>query len=50
LETVPETPHRARVDADQLDDEAAWIAAYRRTLEDRRNRLWEFLEHTKERA
>jgi DNA-binding transcriptional ArsR family regulator len=31
----------------QLHDEAAWIAAYRRALEDRLNSLGEFLERTK---
>jgi DNA-binding transcriptional ArsR family regulator len=31
----------------RLDSEAAWIAAYRRMLEDRLNRLGEFLERTK---
>jgi DNA-binding transcriptional ArsR family regulator len=30
-----------------LDDEAAWIAAYRRMLEGRLNRLGEFLERTR---
>lgn len=31
----------------RLDDETAWIEEYRRTLEDRLNRLGEFLERTK---
>ncbi|HSQ28923.1 MAG TPA: metalloregulator ArsR/SmtB family transcription factor [Gemmatimonadaceae bacterium] len=31
----------------RLDDETAWIEDYRRTLEDRLNRLGEFLERTK---
>jgi DNA-binding transcriptional ArsR family regulator len=31
----------------RLDDEAAWIATYRRMLEDRLNRLGEFLERTR---
>jgi DNA-binding transcriptional ArsR family regulator len=31
----------------RLDDETAWIEQYRRTLEDRLNRLGEFLERTK---
>src|SRR3982074_2973470 len=31
-----------------LDDETAWIAAYRRMLEGRFNRLGEFLERTRE--
>ena len=31
----------------RLDHEAAWIAAYRRMLEARLNRLGEFLERTK---
>lgn len=31
----------------RLDDEAAWIAAYRRMLEGRLNRLGEFLERTR---
>jgi DNA-binding transcriptional ArsR family regulator len=30
----------------RLDDETAWIAAYRRNLEGRLNRLGEFLERT----
>ncbi len=32
----------------RLEDESAWIADYRRTLEGRLNRLGEFLERTKE--
>ena len=32
----------------RLDDETAWIEAYRRGLEARLNRLGEFLERTKE--
>jgi DNA-binding transcriptional ArsR family regulator len=32
----------------RLDDETAWIAAYRRMLEGRLNRLGEFLERTRE--
>lgn len=32
----------------RLDDEAAWIAAYSRMVEDRLNSLGEFLERTKE--
>ena len=32
----------------RLDAETAWIAAYRRMLEDRLDRLGEFLERTKE--
>ncbi len=32
----------------RLEDETAWIADYRRTLEGRLNRLGEFLERTKE--
>jgi DNA-binding transcriptional ArsR family regulator len=31
----------------RLEDETAWIEDYRRTLEDRLNRLGEFLERTK---
>lgn len=31
----------------RLDDETAWIEEYRRMLEDRLNRLGEFLERTK---
>lgn len=31
----------------RLDDETAWIEDYRRALEDRLNRLGEFLERTK---
>ncbi len=32
----------------RLDDETAWIAVYRRMLEDRLNRLEDFLERTRE--
>src|SRR5688500_11205303 len=32
----------------RLDDETAWIAEYRRTLQGRLNRLGEFLERTRE--
>ena len=32
----------------RLDDETAWIAAYRRLLDGRLNRLGEFLERTRE--
>jgi len=32
----------------RLDDETAWIAAYRRMLEGRHDRLGEFLERTRE--
>jgi DNA-binding transcriptional ArsR family regulator len=32
----------------RLDDETAWIAAYRRMLEGRLDRLGEFLERTRE--
>lgn len=32
----------------RLDQESAWIDDYRRTLEDRLNRLGDFLERTKE--
>lgn len=32
----------------RLDDEARWIAAHRRRLEERLNRLEDFLERTKE--
>jgi DNA-binding transcriptional ArsR family regulator len=32
----------------RLDDETAWIAEYRRTLQGRLNRLEEFLERTRE--
>lgn len=34
----------------RLDDEAAWIATYRRMLEGRLNRLGEFLERTRRKA
>jgi len=39
---------RCRLGPLLLDHEAAWIAAYRRMLEDRLNRLGDFLERTKE--
>ena len=39
---------QCRLGPRQLDDEAAWIAAHRRMLEDRLNRLGDFLERTKE--
>jgi DNA-binding transcriptional ArsR family regulator len=39
---------RCRLGPRRLDDETAWIAAYRRNLEGRLNRLGEFLERTKE--
>jgi DNA-binding transcriptional ArsR family regulator len=39
---------RCRLGARRLDDETAWIAAYRRMLEGRLNRLGEFLERTRE--
>ena len=39
---------RCRLGPHRLDDETAWIAAYRRNLEGRLNRLGEFLERTKE--
>jgi DNA-binding transcriptional ArsR family regulator len=39
---------RCRLGPRRLDHEAAWIAAYRRMLEDRLNRLGDFLERTKE--
>ena len=39
---------RCRLGPRRLDDETAWIAEYRRTLEGRLNRLGEFLERTKE--
>jgi DNA-binding transcriptional ArsR family regulator len=44
---VGRTRH-CRLGPRQLVDEAAWIATYRRMLEDRLNRLGEFLERTKE--
>jgi DNA-binding transcriptional ArsR family regulator len=39
---------RCRRGPRRLDDETAWIAAYRRNLEGRMDRLGEFLERTKE--
>jgi len=39
---------RCRLGPRRLDDETAWIAAYRRNLEGRLNRLGEFLERTTE--
>jgi DNA-binding transcriptional ArsR family regulator len=39
---------RCRLGPRRLDDETAWIAAYRRNLEGRLNRLGVFLERTKE--
>ncbi|MGH7573231.1 MAG: ArsR/SmtB family transcription factor [Gemmatimonadota bacterium] len=39
---------RCRLGPRWLDEEAAWIEAYRGMLEDRLNRLGEFLERTKE--
>jgi DNA-binding transcriptional ArsR family regulator len=39
---------RCRLGPRRLDDETAWIAAYRRNLEGRLNRLGEFLERTRE--
>ena len=36
-----------RLGPQPLDDEAAWIASYRRMLEDRLNRLEAFLERTR---
>ncbi len=39
---------RCRLGPRRLDDETAWIAAYRRNLEGRLNRLGEFLERTGE--
>jgi len=38
---------RCRLGPRRLEDEAAWITAYRRMLEARLNRLGEFLERTK---
>ncbi len=38
---------RCRLGPGRLEDETAWIADYRRMLEDRLNRLGEFLERTK---
>ena len=37
-----------RLGPETLDDEAEWIESYRRMLEDRLNRLGDFLERTKE--
>lgn len=37
-----------RIGPRRLDDEAAWIAAYRRSVEARLDRLGEFLERTRE--
>jgi DNA-binding transcriptional ArsR family regulator len=39
---------QCRLGPRRLDDETAWIAAYRRMLEGRLNRLGEFLERTRE--
>jgi DNA-binding transcriptional ArsR family regulator len=39
---------RCRLGPRRLDDETAWIAAYRRMLETRLNRLGEFLVRTRE--
>jgi DNA-binding transcriptional ArsR family regulator len=39
---------QCRLGPRRLDDEAAWIAAYRRLLESRLNRLGDFLERTRE--
>jgi DNA-binding transcriptional ArsR family regulator len=39
---------RCRLGPRRLDDEAAWIAEYRRMLEGRLDRLGDFLERTKE--
>ena len=38
---------RCRLGPRRLDQEAAWIAAHRRMLEDRLNRLEDFLERTR---
>ena len=38
----------ARLGPRRLDDESAWIESYQRMLEDRLNRLEDFLERTKE--
>lgn len=38
---------RCRLGPRRLDDESAWIASYRRMLEDRLDRLGAFLERTK---
>jgi DNA-binding transcriptional ArsR family regulator len=40
----------ARLGPRRLDDEARWIETYRTMLEERLNRLEEFLERTKEEA
>ena len=37
----------ARLGPRRLDDESAWIESYQRMLEDRLNRLEDFLERTK---
>ena len=37
----------ARLGPRRLDDETAWIESYQRMLEDRLNRLEDFLERTK---
>ncbi len=39
---------RCKLGPRRLDDETAWIDAYRRMLEGRLNRLGEFLERTRE--
>ena len=39
---------RCRLGPRRLDDETAWIVAYRRMLEGRLNRLGDFLERTRE--
>jgi len=39
---------RCRLGPRRLEDETAWIEEYRRTLEDRLDRLGEFLERTRE--
>jgi DNA-binding transcriptional ArsR family regulator len=39
-----------RLGSRRLDDEAAWITAYRRMLEGRLNRLGEFLERTRRKS
>jgi DNA-binding transcriptional ArsR family regulator len=39
---------QCRLGPRRLDDETAWITAYRRMLEGRLNRLGEFLERTRE--
>lgn len=41
---------QCRLGPRRLDEEAAWIAAHRRRLEDRLDRLEDFLERTKESA